>query len=64
MLPEWTAWLAYSIGLVQFALMFTIFSTANKPEKPLSINGWNIPIAGSLFFMWIFIASIYFVLND
>ena len=60
-LPDWMAWLAAIIGILQFLLIFTIFSTT-KPEKPLSVNGWNIPIAGGLYFLWIFIASVHFVL--
>jgi hypothetical protein len=55
-LPAWTGWLAYAVGVFQLALVPTIFSKTN-PAHFYSVNGWGIPVAGSLFLAWIVVVS-------
>lgn len=56
-LPAWTAWLAYAVGVVQLAFVPTLFS-GTDPSRFYSINGWGIPVAGGLFLVWILAVSI------
>ncbi|HTE23197.1 hypothetical protein [Flavitalea sp.] len=60
MIPVWTGWLAFVISLYNLAFIPTIFFMTT-PLDFYSVNGWNIPIAAGLFFMWVFIISILFL---
>ena len=62
-LPAWTGWLAYAVGVFQLALVPTLFSKVN-PARFYSINGWGIPVAGSLFLAWIVVVSTLFILTS
>jgi hypothetical protein len=54
---RWIAWLGFSVALYQLCFIPTIFHMTT-PMDFYSVNGWNIPIAAGLFFLWILIASI------
>ncbi len=61
MLPAWSGWLAYAVGVVQLAFVPTLFSTTD-PAYFYSVNGWGIPVAGSLFLAWVLVVSTLFLL--
>lgn len=56
-LPHWIAIVGYGIAVIQLALVPTIFSKT-LPEKFYSLNGWNIPVSGGLFTLWVLMVSL------
>lgn len=58
--PSWIKWLAYTISIFHIALIPTIFFMTN-PMEFYSTNGWNIPVAGGLFLLWILLVSIFLI---
>lgn len=54
---RWIGWLAFPIAIYQLCFILTIFHMTT-PLDFYSVNGWNIPIAAGLFFLWILIVSI------
>jgi hypothetical protein len=61
-LPIWTSWLAWIVSVFQIALIPSIFYMT-EPSDFYSANGWNIPVAGGLFMIWVLVVSIFFVRN-
>ena len=59
-IPIWTGWLAFVISVYNLAFVPSIFFMTT-PLDFYSVNGWNIPIAAGLFFLWVFIISILFL---
>lgn len=59
----WLGWLAYGISVMHFLLIPSIFFMSD-PLHFYSANGWNIPIAGGLFLLWIFLVSIFLLRNS
>jgi hypothetical protein len=55
--PKWTAWLGYIFAIYNLSFVPTIIYMTT-PLDFYSVNGWNIPIAAGLFFLWILIISI------
>jgi hypothetical protein len=62
-LPVWTSWLAWIVSIFQIALIPSIFFMT-EPSNFYSANGWNIPVAGGLFMIWVLVVSIYFIRNN
>ncbi|MXV49524.1 hypothetical protein GS399_00955 [Pedobacter sp. HMF7647] len=60
--PKWTAGFGYFSCLYNLLFIPTMFYMTT-PLDFYSTNGWNIPIAASFFFLWIFIISIYLLRN-
>jgi hypothetical protein len=60
LIPAWTGWLAFVISIYNLAFVPSIFFMTT-PLDFYSVNGWNIPIAAGLFFLWVFIISILFL---
>jgi hypothetical protein len=60
-LPAWISWLAFAVGMIQFAFIPTIFSTTD-PTRFYSINGWGIPVAGGFYLLWILTSSLFLIL--
>lgn len=60
--PVWIGWLSYVAGLFQIMFVPTIFFMSS-PTDFYSTNGWNIPIAGGVFLLWILALSIHLVLR-
>ncbi|MCW3119572.1 MAG: hypothetical protein JWM28_3654 [Chitinophagaceae bacterium] len=58
--PKWTAWLGYLIAIYNLSFVPTLFFVTT-PLDFYSVNGWNIPIAAGLFFLWILIISIFLI---
>ena len=56
--PKWTAWLAITGALYNAAFIPTIFFMTT-PLDFYSVNGWNIPFAAAIFFLWILVVSIF-----
>ena len=59
-IPIWTGWLACLVSVCHIAPVPTIFYMS-EPSDFFSANGWNIPIAGGLFLIWVMIVSIFLV---
>jgi hypothetical protein len=57
LLPRWTARAAQGVALFHLAMVPTLFS-GTLPAHFYSINGWNIPVAGSLFLAWVLAVSL------
>ncbi len=55
--PKWIAWIGYAFAVHNLAFVPTLFFMTT-PLDFYSVNGWNIPIAAGLFFLWFFIISI------
>ncbi|AEE48616.1 hypothetical protein Halhy_0708 [Haliscomenobacter hydrossis DSM 1100] len=58
--PAWLGWLAYVFALYNLAFIPTLFYMTT-PLDFYSVNGWNIPIAAGLFFLWVLLISIFFL---
>lgn len=58
--PKWTALLGYIFALYNLSFLPTLFYMTT-PLDFYSVNGWNIPIAAGLFFVWILIVSIFLI---
>lgn len=58
--PKWTAMLGYIIAVYNLSFVPTIFFMTT-PLDFYSVNGWNIPIAAGLFFLWILIISVFLI---
>lgn len=58
--PKWTAVIGLVIAIYNLAFIPTLFFMTT-PLDFYSVNGWNIPIAAGLFFLWIFILSIFLI---
>ncbi|MEX6686816.1 hypothetical protein QTN47_04880 [Danxiaibacter flavus] len=58
--PKWTAVLGYIFAVYNLAFVPTIFFMTT-PLDFYSVNGWNIPIAAGLFFLWILIISVFLI---
>ncbi|MCW3118027.1 MAG: hypothetical protein JWM28_2109 [Chitinophagaceae bacterium] len=58
--PKWTAWLGYIFAIYNLSFIPTLFYMT-VPLNFYSVNGWNIPIAAGLFFLWILIVSIFLI---
>lgn len=56
-LPRWLAWMGFVVAGYNLAFIPTLFYMT-VPLNFYSTNGWNIPIAAGLFFLWVFIISI------
>jgi hypothetical protein len=56
--PKWTAVVGSIIALYNLTFIPTLFFMTT-PLDFYSVNGWNIPIAAGLFFLWILIISIF-----
>jgi hypothetical protein len=54
----WLGWLAYGISIIHILLIPSIFFMSD-PLHFYSANGWNIPIAGGFFLLWILLVSIF-----
>lgn len=61
-IPTWLAVLGYVIAAFQLILVPTILSKT-IPARFYSLNGWNIPISGGLFTVWMLVTSIYFLVK-
>ena len=58
--PKWTAWVGYIFAIYNLSFVPAIFYMTT-PLHFYSVNGWNIPIAAGLFFLWILIVSIFLI---
>ncbi len=58
--PRWAAVLGFIFAFYNLAFVPTIFFMTT-PLDFYSVNGWNIPIAAGLFFLWIFIISVFLI---
>jgi hypothetical protein len=58
--PKWVGWLGFIIAIYNLSFVPTIFYMTT-PLNFYSVNGWNIPIAAGLFFLWILIVSIFII---
>ncbi len=58
--PKWTGCLGGVFAFYNLMFVPTIFYVTT-PLDFYSINGWNIPIAAGLFFLWILIISIFII---
>jgi hypothetical protein len=56
--PFWTVFVGYIFAIYNILFIPTIFFMTT-PLDFYSVNGWNIPIAAGVFFLWIFIISIF-----
>ena len=56
-LPAWLGRAAFVLAAIQFAFVATFFSTI-RPEQFFSVNGWHLPVLGSLLSTWILAASV------
>ena len=56
LLPAAVSWAAFALGVVQLAFVATYFSGTN-PSQFFSVNGWHLPVLGSLLSVWILSAS-------
>jgi hypothetical protein len=56
--PKWTGWFAFVAGIYNLIFIATLFYMS-EPNDFFSTNGWNIPIASGLFFIWMLIVSLY-----
>src|SRR5215207_868589 len=57
LLPMPVAWAAFARGIVQLAFVATYFSGTN-PAQFFSVNGWHLPVLGSLLGLWVLSASV------
>ena len=57
LLPAGVGWAAFALGAVQLAFVATYFSGTN-PAQFFSVNGWHLPVLGSLLGFWILSASV------
>lgn len=55
-LPKWLGIVAVITGIYNLAFIPTIFFMTT-PMDFYSVNGWNIPIAAGMFFLWILLTS-------
>jgi hypothetical protein len=56
-LPRWTARAAQGVALFHLAMVPSLFA-GTRPADFYSVNGWNIPVAASLFLAWVLAASL------
>jgi len=56
-LPRWLGRTALALAVLQLAFVATFFSDTD-PSRFLSVNGWHLPIVGSLLMLWILTAGI------
>jgi hypothetical protein len=56
-LPKWSAALARAVAVFHLAMVPSLFS-GTLPIHFYSINGWNIPVAGGLFALWLVASSL------
>ena len=57
LLPAWSARTAFVLAALELAFVATIFS-GTDPAHFFSVNGWHLPVLGSLFSLWILAVSI------
>ncbi|HEX6625341.1 MAG TPA: hypothetical protein VF064_16625 [Pyrinomonadaceae bacterium] len=57
LLPAGVGWAAFALGAVQLAFVATYFS-GTDPAQFFSVNGWHLPVLGSLLGLWILSASV------
>jgi hypothetical protein len=57
LLPAAVSWAAFALGVVQLAFVATYFSGTN-PSQFFSVNGWHLPVIGSLLGLWVLSASV------
>ncbi len=58
--PFAVAILGFVVGGFHLLLTATLFA-GREPSNFLSINGWNIPVAGGLYLFWVMTAGVAFV---
>ena len=56
-LPRWLSTAALVVAAVHLALVPTMFSSTD-PADFYAINGWNIPVAGGLYLLWVLAAGV------
>ncbi|MGH7678977.1 MAG: hypothetical protein ACRENU_10960 [Gemmatimonadaceae bacterium] len=56
-LPAWAGRAALALSAVQLAFVATFFA-GTLPEHFFSVNGWHLPVLGSLLSLWILAASV------
>jgi hypothetical protein len=56
-MPAWVGRAAFALGALQLAFVATFFS-GTAPEQFFSVNGWYLPVLGSLLSVWILSASV------
>ena len=57
LLPAGVGWAAFALGAAQLAFVATYFS-GTDPARFFSVNGWHLPVLGSLLGLWILSASV------
>jgi hypothetical protein len=57
------AWAALGVAVVNVAFVPSMFS-GTDPAQFYSINGWHLPILGSMFMAWILTASVILIRHD
>jgi hypothetical protein len=62
-LPRWTGLFALVAGLYNAAFIPTLYFMTT-PLDFYSVNGWNIPIAAGVFFLWILVMSVYLLRRE
>ncbi|WP_276484852.1 hypothetical protein [Paraflavitalea pollutisoli] len=63
LLPRWMAWLGFVCAVYNAAFIPTYFFMTT-PLDFYSVNGWNIPLAAGMFFLWILVVSIGLVVRS
>jgi hypothetical protein len=56
-LPGWLGWTALVTAMVHLVLVPTLLSSTD-PARFFSLNGWNIPVVGGLFLLWVLLAGV------